>query len=232
MLPSPSFIQKCPHCGEYFLLSRQEKEEYAKNGFCLNQGRLSYVDLKEAYSKLSQLPDLTDEENTTMLFYLVWAYNDRYNCENPLDRADELPDEDEKYEEIEIFYPPYPFKELQINDDEYGDNDVFSESEDNDDNVSDNRPSDNKDVKLMVAPDEERAFIEGIVLKLLNHISDQLLKAELLREIGRFDEASETLKQVSSDNQFLIRFKQAMADCIHKKETKSIDLTPFMYASR
>ena len=162
----------------------------------------------------------------------MWAYNDRYNCENPVDRADELPDEDEKYEEIEIFYPPYPFKELQINDDEYGDNDVFSESEDNDDNVSDNRPSDNKDVKLMVAPDEERAFIEGIVLKLLNHISDPLLKAELLREIGRFDEASETLKQVSSDNQFLIRFKQAMADCIHKKETKSIDLTPLMYASR
>lgn len=235
MLPSPSFIQKCPHCEDYFLLSRQETQEYGRGCFCLNQGRLSYEDLKEAYFKLSQLPDLTDEENTTMLFYLVWSYNDRYNCETPSGRADELPDSDEKYDEREIVFPPYLTEENLINDWESSPCDVLFKTENNEDNVSEDvlpdegKPSEK--VKLMVAPSEERAFIEGIVLKLVDHVSDPLMKAELLREIGRFDEASEILKQVSSKSNFLMRFRRLMADYIHKKETKSIDLTPLMYAS-
>lgn len=35
MLPDISFVQKCPNCGKYMLLSRQ-KPKYAKEGFCLN----------------------------------------------------------------------------------------------------------------------------------------------------------------------------------------------------
>jgi len=87
-----------------------------------------------------------------------------------------------------------------------------------------------KGIELMVAPDGERTFIEGIVLKLLEHVYDPLMRAELNREIGRFDEASEMLKQVSSEDNFLIRFKRVMTDYIAKKETKAIDLTVLMYA--
>ena len=30
MLPEPSFVQKCPECGNYYLLSRQKTVEYDK----------------------------------------------------------------------------------------------------------------------------------------------------------------------------------------------------------
>lgn len=233
MLPSPSFIQKCPHCGDYFLLSRQKKEEYGNGCFCLNQGRLSYEDLKEAYFKLTLLPDLTDDEQTTMLFYLVWAYNDRYNCENPSERADELPYGNEEYEEIVLPVCPPPLRGGGDWGEQY-DDEADSKSENDNDHFSNDSISDvtkaSKGIELMVAPDGERTFIEGIVLKLLEHVSDPLMRAELYREIGRFDEASEMLKQVSSEDNFLIRFKRAMTDYIAKKETKAIDLTVLMYA--
>lgn len=232
-LPSPSFIQKCPHCGGYFLLSRQKKEEYGEDWFCLNQGRLSYEDLKEAFVKLSLLPDLTDDEHTEMLFYLVWAYNDRYNSENPSKRADELPFESESYEEMDPFLSiPIIEKDNQVNlNQEESESNFKSEDAESKDSkviLSDETESSNK-IELMVASVEERAFIEGIVLKLLNYVSDPLMKAELYREIGRFDEATEMLKLISSEDDFIIRFKRVMADYIDKKETIAIDLTPLMY---
>lgn len=236
MLPSPSFIQKCPQCGDYFLLSRQEKEEYAGRGFCLNQGRLSYEDLKEAYFKLSQLPDLTDDEQTTMLFYLVWAYNDRYNSENPAERADQSPCENEMYEEDEELIIS-PMRGDNSND-EWGsdyDGEADSTSKNDKDDNSEGPISDateaSKEVELMEVPDEERIYMEEIVLKLLGRVSDSLMKAELYREIGMFEEASEMLKQVSSEGNFLIRFKRVMAEYIDKKDTKAFNLTRLMYAS-
>lgn len=73
--------------------------------------------------------------------------------------------------------------------------------------------------------------MEEIVLKLLGRVSDSLMKAELYREIGKFEEASEMLKQVSSEGNFLIRFKRVMAEYIDKKDTKVFNLTRLMYAS-
>ena len=34
MLPEISYVQKCPHCGKYFIKGRQAVK-YAKDGYCL-----------------------------------------------------------------------------------------------------------------------------------------------------------------------------------------------------
>ena len=101
MLPEPSFIQKCPHCGGYFLLSRQKGDEYGNDLFCLNEGRLTYEELKEAYSKLSNELKLTKEERLEMLFYLLWGFNDKFwRNDEPAITAEERGFE--KYEELII----------------------------------------------------------------------------------------------------------------------------------
>ena len=55
-----SFVQKCPVCGHYYLLSRQ-KPEYSQNG-SNEQGELSYKEMKEAWHMFKDMPDLTDNE--------------------------------------------------------------------------------------------------------------------------------------------------------------------------
>ena len=71
-----SFVQKCPVCGHYYLLSRQ-KPEYSQNG-SNEQGELSYKEMKEAWHMFKDMPDLTDNEMLSLLIMQVWAYNDEY----------------------------------------------------------------------------------------------------------------------------------------------------------
>ena len=78
MLPRASFVQKCPHCGKYFILTRQERR-FAKEGCSFEKGLLSYPEMKEAFAQLSQegYQDHHEEENVrTMLHH---AYNDYYH---------------------------------------------------------------------------------------------------------------------------------------------------------
>ena len=83
MLPEISYVQKCPHCKKYFIRSRQ-KEVYAKSGFSLEQGLLSFAEMKEAFAQLSQEKFRDREEETTVRIMLHHAYNDYYyrNGEN------------------------------------------------------------------------------------------------------------------------------------------------------
>jgi hypothetical protein len=53
MLPEISLIQKCPHCEKYFVRSRQE-EKFATEGYSSEQGLLTFQEMKEAFSKISE----------------------------------------------------------------------------------------------------------------------------------------------------------------------------------
>ena len=80
MLPRVSFVQKCPSCGGFYLMSRQ-KPEYGDD-YSFELGELSYFETKEAWGSLNGTPDLSEDERLTILFMLVWAYNDEFTREN------------------------------------------------------------------------------------------------------------------------------------------------------
>lgn len=92
----PSFVQKCPNCGGFYLLSRQDPDCYAMNSQEWTPDELSYEQLKEAYSLLKK-EKLDDHEHLNILQSIVWAFNDTYT------RGDlrEIPD-DEMYYFIEV----------------------------------------------------------------------------------------------------------------------------------
>ena len=77
MLPEISFVQKCPGCGKYYLLSRQE-EHYARKGFCTETGNLTFAETKEAFAQIQKELPLHKSEETQLRFMLHFAYNDYY----------------------------------------------------------------------------------------------------------------------------------------------------------
>lgn len=77
MLPRVSFVQKCPECRKYYLLSRQE-EVYAKEGFCSETGHLTFAETKEAFAQIQKELSLHKGEETQLRFMLHFAYNDYY----------------------------------------------------------------------------------------------------------------------------------------------------------
>lgn len=155
MLPRVSFVQKCPQCGGYYMMSRQKNDEFSGNPSS-EKGELSYQELKEAWAKLKSLPDLTQNEKTAVLMMQVWAYNDKYT------RGKDIP-----------------------------------------------------------IPDEEKTYFKIIVddLLLLDDV-DELLKRELLRETGRFEEATAPLNTFDSNNGILVEAKKKFLKCISTLDTK------------
>ena len=92
MMPRVSFIQECPHCGKFFLMSRQTngvRGEYPS----FEKGILSYAKLKEAWKQISAMPDLTEDEKIMALFMQVWTFNDEYTRET----KKEIPAEEHDY---------------------------------------------------------------------------------------------------------------------------------------
>lgn len=198
-LPQPSFIQKCPYCGGYFLLSRQKNEEYAKDGFCLNEGRLTYTELKEAYRNLSNESETTKEERLEVLFYLLWGFNDKFwrNDEPMLSDSDK---EREKYEE-----------DINVKDEEF----IMPE------------PKQTKELETPSKTDW--AFHKEIVLELLQFITDPLLRAEFFREIGYFEEASVELSYAEPKDEFLLAYKGKIEELINKQEKRVVELTEMIW---
>lgn len=78
MLPEISYVQKCPHCGKYYIKDRQE-EKYAE-GFdhSFEQGLLTYPEMKEAFAQLSEEGFVDRDEESTVRLMLHHAYNDYY----------------------------------------------------------------------------------------------------------------------------------------------------------
>lgn len=160
MLPRVSFVQKCPQCHGYYLMSRQKPEDGSDPSFDL--GNLTYLETKEAWMSLKDTPDLTEDEQLSMLLMLVWAYNDEFTR----DTTDP-------------------------------------------------------------APQDEQNYIRGIIDMLLNMDEiDTLLKAEFLRETGRFDESMQLLDSYSADDSFLKKVQEEM-----RKQNQASNTRPFLIST-
>ena len=75
MLPEISYVQKCPHCGKYYITGRQEVK-YAKDGHSFDQGLLKYPEMKEAFYQLCEKGFLNEKEEINVRMMLHHAYND------------------------------------------------------------------------------------------------------------------------------------------------------------
>ena len=91
MLRKVSFVQKCPHCGKYYLLSRQKPEH--GNTYSFEKGELNYKEIKEAWTMLKDTEDLTENERLSILIMQVWAFNDEYTR----DKEGAAPKEEQDY---------------------------------------------------------------------------------------------------------------------------------------
>ena len=76
-LPSPSLIQKCPSCGKYYFMKDVESRQ--GDDYSFDKGDLTYEELKEAALQFEG--NISNDNRRTLLFYLMWAYNDKYNRE-------------------------------------------------------------------------------------------------------------------------------------------------------
>lgn len=77
MLPEISYVQKCPLCGKYYITGRQEVK-YAEDGFSFEKGLLTYPEMKEAFTQLSEEGFLNEKEEINVRMMLHHAYNDYY----------------------------------------------------------------------------------------------------------------------------------------------------------
>jgi hypothetical protein len=77
MLPEISYVQKCPHCGKYYITGRQEVK-YAKDGYSFEKGLLTYPEMKEAFTQISEEGFLNEKEEINVRMMLHHAYNDYY----------------------------------------------------------------------------------------------------------------------------------------------------------
>lgn len=73
MLPSVSYIQRCPECGKYFFYT-QEVKAGTSHSYGFQTGELPLEYLKEALAQLQ--PTGGDEQ--TLRINILWAFNDRY----------------------------------------------------------------------------------------------------------------------------------------------------------
>lgn len=77
MLPEVSYVQKCPHCGKYYIISRQEMK-WSDGGYSFELGLLSWTETKEAFLQLSTEGFLNEEEENAVRTMAHFAYNDYY----------------------------------------------------------------------------------------------------------------------------------------------------------
>ena len=91
MLPEISYVQKCPHCGKYYIMDRQ-KVEYAKEGWCSERGILTFPEMKEAYKQLCEEGLQNEREEEVLRTMLHHAFNDYYYRSN--DAPQNIIDED------------------------------------------------------------------------------------------------------------------------------------------
>ncbi len=154
MLPKVSFVQKRPHCGKYYLLSRQKPEH--GNTYSFEKGELNYKEIKEAWTMLNDTEDLTENERLSILIMQVWAFNDEYTRD-----------------------------------------------------------------KEGAAPKEEQDYIKDIIDMLIKlDRVDDLLKAELLRETGRFSDALDLLDNYMAENEILEGLKNKFKKYALDSETR------------
>lgn len=77
MLPEVSYVQKCPHCGKYYIRTKQNPV-FANEGHSFELGTLSFEEVKEAFAQFSKEGFEDNEEETNVRMMLFHAYNDFY----------------------------------------------------------------------------------------------------------------------------------------------------------
>ena len=80
MLPEISFIQKCPHCGKFYIMTKQE-EVYAEASHSFQKGLLTYDEMKQAFAQLIEEGELTHNEEVSVRMMLHHAHNDIFRGE-------------------------------------------------------------------------------------------------------------------------------------------------------
>ena len=77
MLPEISYVQKCPHCGKYYITGRQAVK-YDSDSYSFEKGILLFPEMKEAFAQLSEegFRDINEEIHVRMMLH--HAYNDLY----------------------------------------------------------------------------------------------------------------------------------------------------------
>lgn len=78
MLPEISYIQKCPHCGKYFITSRQEIVYDRDGRTSFEQGILSYDEMKEAFAQICSEGFDDQDEEASVRMMMLHAFNDHY----------------------------------------------------------------------------------------------------------------------------------------------------------
>ena len=78
MLPEVSCVQKCPKCGKYFFIYKQEAI-YADNGYSSDCGTLTFPETIEAYQQFTRDNEIENEKDEVNIrFMLFQAFNDYY----------------------------------------------------------------------------------------------------------------------------------------------------------
>lgn len=74
-----SYVQRCPSCGKYYIMERQEEVKHSKyeSG---EDGYLIYPEMKEAFAQLSEEGLMNKIEEVRLRMMLHHAYNDYYYC--------------------------------------------------------------------------------------------------------------------------------------------------------
>lgn len=123
MFPRVSMVQKCPHCGHYYLITRQynykESESYSNE-----TGQLNFHELCEALNELEK-ENLTSEEHFNIMLMTVWAYNDNFRYGKPVISLEET--DKEFFHKIVLSLIPM-CKEIEMKAELYREIRMFDES--------------------------------------------------------------------------------------------------------
>ena len=87
MYPEISLVQKCPHCGKFYIRTRQEAV-WAETGSSFEQGLLTYEEMKQAFAQLMEAGDLTRDEEANVRMMLHHAHNDNFRSEQTSEFTD------------------------------------------------------------------------------------------------------------------------------------------------
>lgn len=93
MLPEISYVQKCPNCGKYYIMSRLKKTRYSEDRTSFEQGLLTFPEMKEAFVQLSKEGFINKKEESQVRMMLHHAYNDYYyrdSREKEVDKNDKI----------------------------------------------------------------------------------------------------------------------------------------------
>lgn len=74
-LPEASYVQRCPHCGKYYIMERQEVR-FSKSRSSFEQGLLTFEEMKEAFSQISSEGFESTMEEGRVRMMLHHAFND------------------------------------------------------------------------------------------------------------------------------------------------------------